>query len=112
MSFEGYYQIKCENNHYYTENVYTFSFSSSRCSYCNGKIIATKMVDETNGESEGYDPKFSENCDVLVSVWKSQLEFLTEEKEKFEKIAKCKYMHKIKINGEGYCSKCGWNQNL
>jgi len=110
MSFEGYYQIKCENNHYYTQDVYSFC-SSSRCSYCDGKIVDKNMVDETNYTSDGYDSSFAEGCDSLVTVWKSELEMLKQEKEKYQKIAMCQYMHKIYVDGSGSCLKCGWLQN-
>lgn len=87
MSFEGYYQIRCENKHYYTQDVYSFS-SGSKCSYCGAGIEAKNMVDETNFESDGYDPNFSEGCDYLTQVWKKDLDNLKNLLEESENILK------------------------
>ena len=71
MSFEGYYQVKCDNNHYYTTDAYNYS-NGEPCETCKAPTYG-HLVDDTNGEAEGYDPNFSEGCNVLMSVWSSDI---------------------------------------
>lgn len=87
MSFEGYYQVRCLNKHYYTQDVYSFD-STGKCSYCGADIEDKNMVDETNFESEGYDPNFSEGCDYLTQVWKKDLDNLKNLLDESENILK------------------------
>lgn len=87
MSFEGYYQLRCKNRHYYTQDVYTYSHGD-KCSYCGGDIIDRNMVDETNFESDGYDPKFEEGCNYLINIWKEDLDCLKNLLEESETILK------------------------
>lgn len=54
MSFEGYYQIICENGHYHTPDCYYYYHDEEgmvACSStgCKGKIIWSNLVDVTNG---------------------------------------------------------------
>jgi hypothetical protein len=74
MSFEGYYMVRCHNDkpHGYTEDCYTFSYSDP-CKVC-GSSTTARMVDTTNGDSDGYDPHFFDGCDQQVMVWQSQLD--------------------------------------
>jgi hypothetical protein len=87
MSFEGYYQVRCKNKHYYTQDVYSFD-SGSKCSYCDADIEDKNMVDETNFESEGYDPNFSDGCDYLTHIWKKDLDNLKNLLDESESILK------------------------
>lgn len=75
MSFEGYYQVKCENGHYYTESVYC---DSPNCEECGASVIKN-MVDETNGTSDGYDENFSDGCNYKIEIWKNDLESINSE---------------------------------
>ena len=51
MSFEGFYQIICENGHYDTEDCFVFDINNN-CKICNGKIIWWNLVDYTNGSHD------------------------------------------------------------
>ena len=76
MSFEGYYQVKCDNKHYYTEDCYMFSHSDP-CKVCGAQTYA-RLVDTTNGD-ESEDESFSEGCDREIMVWKSQIDGMRED---------------------------------
>jgi hypothetical protein len=52
MSFEGYYQLLCENGHE-TQGSLELTGSNTTCEYCGGKIIYHNLVDCTNNEDEG-----------------------------------------------------------
>lgn len=71
MSFEGYYQVKCVNKHYYTEDCYTFSYSDP-CKVCGESVMAI-MVDQTNGDGV-EDEVFMEGCDRQVTIWQSTVD--------------------------------------
>lgn len=49
MSFEGYYQILCENGHYETHDVYTNGPEYFKCSTCGEDAKWWNLVDLTNG---------------------------------------------------------------
>jgi len=50
MSFEGYYQILCENGHHRSEDVYMMPDEDKwRCDICGAKLVWTNTVDLTNG---------------------------------------------------------------
>lgn len=55
MSFEGYYQTRCVNGHQLNVNCYMFD-SNYKCEECGGMIIRSNLVDQTNGDDDGYDP--------------------------------------------------------
>jgi hypothetical protein len=76
VSFEGYYQLVCENNHYFTIDVYSWDFNKRKCIYCESEIIAKNLVDETNCDSDGYDPDLMTGRNYPVSVWKEDLNLL------------------------------------
>ena len=48
MSFQGYYQIICENGHLSTCDVYDFEFEVFECPICKGKKAFRNLVDQTN----------------------------------------------------------------
>jgi hypothetical protein len=52
MSFEGYYQLLCENGHD-TRGCLELTGSTTVCKYCGGKIIYHNLVDCTNNAAEG-----------------------------------------------------------
>lgn len=63
MSFEGYFQILCENGHYFCPDVYSvanFAFKSYdewECPICQAKMAWYNIVDLTNGsEDEDGNP--------------------------------------------------------
>ncbi len=82
MSFEGYYQVTClgKPSHYYTVNCYLYSHKDP-CEECGSPTFAN-LVDETNGDSDGYDPSLEEKHDHRVQIWKSELEKLQAENKK------------------------------
>lgn len=49
MSFEGYYQILCEQGHYSYSDAHSFSPEKWECSICKGKHKWSNLVDTTNG---------------------------------------------------------------
>ena len=49
MSFEGLYQVLCENGHYYCFDVYTMQPENWICPACGKKAKWYNMVDCTNG---------------------------------------------------------------
>lgn len=60
MSFEGYYQMLCENGHLLYRDVYDiggfgWEEDSELCKHCKAKIVFERLVDETNGEGEEVD---------------------------------------------------------
>ena len=48
MSFEGYYQVLCENGHLNTWDVYSSPEENIRC-HCGKKFVWKNLVDQTNG---------------------------------------------------------------
>ncbi len=82
MSFEGYYQVTClgKPSHYYTVNCYLYSHKDP-CEECGSPTLAN-LVDETNGDSDGYDPSLEEKHDHRVQIWKSELDKLQAENKK------------------------------
>jgi hypothetical protein len=56
MSFEGYYQLICENGHYQTEDVNHFQehIHTLRCDACCAPFAWNNIVDDTNCDSYGY----------------------------------------------------------
>lgn len=52
MSYEGYSQNLCENNHYFESDAY----DSAICHICKTSAKWSNSVDETNGHSEGEIP--------------------------------------------------------
>jgi hypothetical protein len=76
MSFEGYYQLVCENNHYFTMDVYSWDFNKRKCIYCDSTISQSNLVDETNCSGEGHDATLSEGRNFPVTVWKEDLALL------------------------------------
>lgn len=52
MSFEGYYQLLCENGHETQASVWDTDAETS-CATCGGKIIYHNLVDCTNESNEG-----------------------------------------------------------
>ena len=54
MSFEGYYQVLCEQGHYIIIDVYNFDEFNHKCPICQSKVAWWNIVDETNCESVGY----------------------------------------------------------
>jgi hypothetical protein len=51
MSFEGYYQLLCENGHE-TQGSQELTGSATWCEQCRGKIVYHNLVDCTNNEDE------------------------------------------------------------
>ena len=49
MSFEGYYQVLCENGHYSTKDCYQDDHNSFTCPICGQKMAWWNLVDVTNG---------------------------------------------------------------
>lgn len=50
MSFEGFYQMLCENGHSMHEDVYGFDEPENKlCSICGKKVAWWNLVDTTNG---------------------------------------------------------------
>lgn len=107
MSFEGYYQLICENGHYYQEGLYGEE-DNALCSICGAKAVWWNLVDITNGshdedgkQIDGYvnlkvkDKKVCEHCN-------STLELIYE-------IPKIGVGH-VKGNEvtNRYCSSCGY----
>ena len=72
MSFEGYYQVRCKNGHYYRVDCYSFD-SDHRCMVCDA-TVKYNLVDETNGESDGYDYSMEDGADQQITVWQSDLD--------------------------------------
>jgi len=72
MSYEGRYQIVCENGHYYEINCYEFSYGSSNCPTCGADILQFNSVDDTNGDSDGWvepillSEKICEHCKTVL----------------------------------------------
>lgn len=58
MSFEGYYQILCENGHYFEYDVYSNfgidNYGFWKCPECNSRLAWYNLVDETNSEEEDW----------------------------------------------------------
>lgn len=54
MSFEGVYQIICQDGCYCELDVYQFDNNNKKKCFCGKDIIFQNLVDETNGESAGY----------------------------------------------------------
>lgn len=76
MSFEGYYQVLCKKGHLTNHNCHMFDHGDS-CSICGEEIEIANLVDETNGESDGYmyfdkiEEKKCEHCNtVLEEIYK------------------------------------------
>ena len=54
MSFEGYYQIVCENGHQFTKDAYDFGDATeAKCPFCKEDAVWWNLVDVTNGSHEG-----------------------------------------------------------
>jgi len=79
MSFEGYYQILCENGHYDEMDVYAMEANGEwNCYNCGTDKFTTNIVDTTNGVIEGTDrcpgyvemklvhKKKCEHCDSIL----------------------------------------------
>ncbi len=55
MSFEGFYQAWCPKGHESQYDVYDVSDCENEpCSFCGALRVATNLVDQTNGPSEGF----------------------------------------------------------
>lgn len=55
MSFEGRYQLLCENRHLNEIDCYAEDYSEFKCRVCNSnKCIWRNLVDDTNEWGEGY----------------------------------------------------------
>ena len=52
MSFEGYYQILCEDGHYDDVDCYTCEPEDWKCPECKKKVAWWNLVDVTNGSWE------------------------------------------------------------
>jgi hypothetical protein len=52
MSFEGYYQLLCENGHE-TQGGLELTGHTTKCDQCRGKIIYHNLVDFTNNGDDG-----------------------------------------------------------
>ena len=51
MSFEGYYQKMCSNQHYIVIDCYT---DYCKCPHCNASFVWSNLVDTTNGGEDGF----------------------------------------------------------
>lgn len=72
MSFEGRYQNWCPNGHYWEQDVY--ADDTAPCPYCGEISVIKNMVDDTNGEADGYitpivqSVKKCEHCGSILEV--------------------------------------------
>lgn len=55
MSYEGRYQVICEDGHYDEIDAHVFCYTNSKCNVCQKKFIEVNAVDDTNSPSVGYD---------------------------------------------------------
>jgi hypothetical protein len=63
----------------------------------------------TDSGSKNFNPTWHHNkykCRIC------EIEKLQAENEKLKRIVNCRYNHKHTITGSGYCSKCGWHENI
>ena len=71
MSYEGYYQVICENGHYWTEDCWAYHWDGDKeygiCPVCKGKIIWTNSVNITNGSFEGNERIDGYKEPILIS---------------------------------------------
>lgn len=57
MSFQGFYQVVCQQGHYTEVNCYEFSFNRWRCPDCGAAQKLAKLVDQTNDEGQKENPQ-------------------------------------------------------
>jgi hypothetical protein len=82
VSYEGRYQVTCENGHYHEWDAYSFCYNTSKCDECGAKFKEVNSVDDTNCPSEGYDytmearaeklrkdSRTRDGCKILYSFW-------------------------------------------
>lgn len=52
MSFEGYYQVLCENGHLYLLDIWDedITLNTYKCKFCGAKKAFSHTVDQTNDE--------------------------------------------------------------
>lgn len=91
MSYEGYFQVLCENGHYHTYDAYDFCFdeSSWKCPDCKTGIAWRKGVDQTN------NCVGAENCLAAIS----------EEEKKICEGHGCGYVE-LEVDKEEVTEKC------
>ena len=77
MSFEGYYQVLCENGHLHFVDVYDFP-DTWICS-CGKKAAWKNMVDQTNNEDEGAINLEVEQEAVICICEKCKVEHIAKE---------------------------------
>jgi hypothetical protein len=79
MGWDGYAEGICENGHRNTWNPMDFMFADDSgpygtnpaCAHCQGKVVVSFQVDQTNGDSQG---------EITEENWK-KLEIVPEKKE-------------------------------
>ena len=54
MSFEGYYQLLCDNGHHFNVDAHDYSAEVTRCPTCKADTAWYHLVDCTNEPNEGY----------------------------------------------------------
>ena len=86
MSFEGFYQTVCENGCYYEPDVYDNFEKNNCCGICGSRIIFKNLVDETNGNSDGYICIPVANYKVNDNFFNRYLKYKNLLQEKIEKL--------------------------
>lgn len=68
MSFEGYYQVLCENGHYEEVDCYDFDTSMWQCPECGGHSIYQHLIDQTNGDGDEQRVEFEIEAKEILEV--------------------------------------------
>jgi len=99
MSYEGYYQLICEQGHYWTEDCY--GSPEGQCKVCGSKIAWSNSVNYTNGSWDDDGKRIDGYIELEIDTPAEQCICPT-----------CGHTHNTTVETYKIPENKGWKQNV